>query len=153
MSTLKFDVPVPTPPAILDAAVESVQVIDLDGNPNRVVEAGTGFQVKVRWHLTGVLAPLIINDWHVRLFAESIGPGFEGKLAEQTAVTPTLVTPTDVRLDATLNVPAASTLAMVNAEGDGVYELVVVIAHDNVVNLRDTLAGFADGLVIDIRNP
>ena len=107
MSTLKFDVPAPTPPAILDAAITSVQVLDLDGNPNLVVEAGAGFNVPVRWHLTGVLAPLVINDWHVRLFAESIGVGFEGKLAEVTAAVPTLVSPTDVQYDAVLSVPAA----------------------------------------------
>jgi hypothetical protein len=153
MSTLKFDVPAPTPPAILDAAITSVDVVDLDGNPNRVVEAGAGFNVPVRWDLTGVLAPLVINDWHVRLFAESIGGGFEGKLAEVTAAVPTLISPTHVRYDATLIVPAATTNLLVNAEGDGVYELVVVIAHDNVVNARDTMAGFADGLVIEVRKP
>ena len=49
--------------------------------------------------------------------------------------------------------PAATTNLLVNAEGDGVYELVVVIAHDNVVNVRDTMAGFADGLVIEVRKP
>ena len=153
MSTLKFDVPAPTPAAILDAAVTAVQLVDLDGNPNRVVEAGTGFEVKVTWHLTGVLAPLIINDWHVRLFAESIGPGVEAKLTESTAVTATFISLTDIQLDATLSVPGAQTLGMVNAEGDGVYELVIVIAHDNVVNQRDTLTGFADGIVIEIHNP
>jgi hypothetical protein len=153
MSTLKFDVPAPTPPAILDAAITSVQVLDLDGNPNLVVEAGSGFNVPVRWSLTGVLAPLVINDWHIRLFAESIGGGFEGKLAEVTAAVPTLISPTHVQYDAVLNVPAATTNLLVNAEGDGVYELVVVIAHDNVVNARDTMAGFADGIVIEVRKP
>jgi len=153
MSTLKFDVPVGTPPAILDAAVVAVEVIDLGGNPNRVIDAGNGFDVQVTWHLTGILAPLIKNDWHVRLFAESIGPGIEAKLTESTAVAAVLVSPTDVHLSTTLSVPAAQTLGMVNAEGDGVYELVIVIAHDNVVNVRDTMAGFADGLVIEIRNP
>jgi hypothetical protein len=153
MSTLKFDVPAPTPPAILDAAITSVAVLDLDGNPNLVVEAGAGFNVPVRWNLTGVLAPLVINDWHVRLFAESIGVGFEGKLAEVTAAVPTLISPTNVQYDAVLNVPAATTNLLVNAEGDGVYELVIVISHDNVVNVRDTMAGFADGLVIEVRKP
>jgi hypothetical protein len=153
MSTLKFDIPAPTPPAILDGAITSVQVVDLDGNPNLVVEAGAGFTVPVRWQLTGILAPLVINDWHVRLFAESIGGGFEGKLAEVTAAVPTLINPTHVQYDAVLSVPAATTNLLVNAEGDGVYELVVVIAHDNVVNARDTMAGFADGLVIEVRKP
>src|SRR6185436_3479494 len=100
MSTLKFDIPAPTPPAILDGAITSVQVVDLDGNPNLVVEAGAGFTVPVRWQLTGILAPLVINDWHVRLFAESIGGGFEGKLAEVTAAVPTLINPTHVQYDA-----------------------------------------------------
>ena len=153
MSTLKFDIPAPTPPAILDGAITSVQVVDLDGNPNLVVEAGAGFTVPVRWQLTGILAPLVINDWHVRLFAESIGVGFEGKLAEVTAAVPTLINPTHVQYDAVLNVPAATTNLLVNAEGDGVYELVVVISHDNVVNVRDTMAGFADGIVIEVRKP
>jgi len=153
MSTLKFDVPAPTPPAILDAAITSVQVVDLGGNPNRVIETGAGFDVPVRWNLTGVLAPLVNNDWHIRLFAESIGGGFEGKLAEVTAAVPTLISPTNVQYDAVLNVLPATTNLLVNAEGDGVYELVVVIAHDNVLNVRDTMAGFADGLVIEVRKP
>jgi len=153
MSTLKFDVPAPTPPAILDAAITSVEVVDLDGNPNRVVEAASGFTVPVRWNLTGILAPLVNNDWHIRLFAESIGGGFEGKLAEVTSAVPTLVSPTNVRYDAVLSVSPATTNLLVDAAGDGVYQLVVVIAHDNVLNARDTLAGFADGIVIEVRKP
>src|SRR5215213_2219674 len=111
------------------------------------------FNVPVRWNLTGVLAPLVINDWHVRLFAESIGAGFEGKLAEVTAAVPTPVTPTNVQYDAVLSVPAATTNLLVDAAGDGIYELVVVISHDNVFNVRDTMAGFAGGIVIEVRKP
>jgi hypothetical protein len=155
MAPLNFDIPGDPPSAVLDAAVANVSVIDLDGNPNRVIDTDTGFRVQVRWLLTGALAPLIINDWHVRLFAESIGDGFEGKLAETTAVTPTAI-PNGVQLDATLTVSAADIAArpnMVNNEGDGVYQLVVVITHDNVFNLRDELAGFAESVVIEVRKP
>ena len=66
---------------------------------------------------------------------------------------PTLISPTNVQYDAVLSVPAATTNLLVNAEGDGIYELVIVISHDNVVNVRDTMAGFADGLVIEVRKP
>ena len=152
MAPIKFDIPGDPPAFLLSEQNTSAQVLDLDGNPNLVIEAGTGFNVKVHWELTGVLAPLVINDWHVRLFAESIGAGFEGKLAEVTSVVASPIGG-GVAYDVTLNVPAALTNTLVDAAGDGVYGLVVVLTHDNVFNLRDTLAGFSNGMIIEVRKP
>ena len=58
-----------------------------------------------------------------------------------------------VAYDATLSVSAATTNTLVDAAGDGVYGLVVVLTHDNVFNLRDTMAGFSNGMIIEVRKP
>jgi len=152
MTPIKFDIPGNPPAGILDEQNTSVSVVDADGNPNLVIEAGKGFSVPVHWELTGFLAPLIVNDWHVRLFADGIGAPFNGKLAETEAVTATAIGG-GIAYDAVLVVPPAVANTLVDAAGDGVYELAVVISHDNVFDVRDTMAGFAGDLIVEVRKP
>ena len=47
----------------------------------------------------------------------------------------------------------AQTGTMHDPQGDGVYQLVVVVSHVNVFADRDTMAGFSQTIVIDVRKP
>ena len=108
MSTLDFDTPASVPPFVLQDTDPVITVIDPDGNPNHVVEAADGFTVALSWELTGILAPLIVNTWHARLYAQPIGTGgFAGLLTDTTAITATPGGPGVVKYSATLAVTPA----------------------------------------------
>jgi hypothetical protein len=154
MSTLDFDTPATVPPFVLQDTNPSITVLDPDGNPNHVVEASDGFTVALSWELKGILAPLIVNTWHARLYAQPLGTGgFAGLLNDTTAITATLVSPDTIRYTAKLPVTPAQTNTMHDPQGDGVYQIVVVVSHVNVVHQRDTMAGFSQTIVIDVRKP
>lgn len=153
MTTPRFDTVPGIPPLFLQDTDPTVTVLDPDGTPNNIIDADLGFAVQVSWELKGLVAPLIANSWHARLFAQPLGTGgLAGKLVDTTAVTATAI-PNGVRFSATLPVSPVQSNAMHDAQGDGVYQLVVVISHVNSLNLRDTMAGFSSTVVIDIRKP
>jgi hypothetical protein len=153
MSTPRFDTVEGIPPLFLTDTDPTIEVTDPDGTPNRVIEASVGFSVRVSWELKGLIAPLIANTWHARLFAQPLGTaGLTGKLVDTTAVSAVGIGG-GVRFSAVLPVSSAQTAAMHDAEGDGVYQLVVVVSHVNSLNHRDTMAGFSSTVVIDVRQP
>jgi hypothetical protein len=153
MTTPGFDTVPGISPLFLRDTDPSIEVLDPDGTPNNVIDADDGFAVQVTWELKGLVAPLIANTWHARLFAQPLGTGgFAGKLVDTTAVTATGI-PNGVKFSALMPVSPAQTNAMHDAEGDGVYQLVVVISHVNSLGLRDTMAGFSSTVVIDVRKP
>jgi hypothetical protein len=153
MSTLDFDTPATVPPFVLQDTDPVIAILDPDGNPNHVVDADDGFTVAIKWKLTGVLAPLISNTWHARLYAQPLGTGgLSGLLVDTTAITAAPGLP-GVEYSAKLVVTPAQTGAMHDPQGDGVYQLVVVVSHVNVFADRDTMAGFSQTIVIDVRKP
>ena len=153
MTTPRFHTVPGIAPVFLQDTDPSVLLLDPDGSPNNVIDADLGFAVQVSWELKGLIAPLIANTWHARLFAQPLGTGgFAGKLVDTTAVTATAIA-NGVRFSANLPVSPVQANSMHDAQGDGVYQLVVVISHVNSLNLRDTMAGFSSTVVIDIRKP
>jgi len=50
-------------------------VVDNNGNPADVLEAGTPFQIKVKWSIGPLAALLLGGQWTVSAYVESIGPG------------------------------------------------------------------------------
>ncbi|MEO9176667.1 MAG: hypothetical protein ABI317_14225 [Gaiellales bacterium] len=154
MSTPRFDTVPGISPLFLSDTDPSIEIIDPDGTPNRVIEAAVGFTVRVTWELKGLIAPLIANTWHARLFAQALGTaGLTGKLVDTTAVSAAPIGGGGVRFSALLPVSSAQTAAMHDAEGDGVYQLVVVVSHVNSMHHRDTMAGFSTTVRIDVRQP
>lgn len=143
MSTLTFDVP--AAPAALDARVDAVVLLDLDGSPNRVIDQGIGFNVRVDWHLDGTLKSMIAGTWTVRLFVESMGPGPEAQLG--TAVVALGANP---NYSATINVGPNALPA--GPPASGVYKLVVVITHE-AFGVKSEMAGFGEGPMFDVRQP
>src|SRR5262245_66686999 len=58
-----------------------VRVIDNNGSPTNVVEAGTAFNIEVRWRYSNGGNPEFAGDWVFQAFVESIGPGVEKRVA------------------------------------------------------------------------
>jgi hypothetical protein len=143
MSTLNFDVP--APPVALDAVLNAVVVTDNDGNPNRVIDEGVGFDVRVDWTLSGTLAGMIAGTWTVRLFVESMGPGPEAQLGSVT-----VPLGLDPHYSATIHAGPGSLPA--GPPASGVYKVVVVITHE-AYGVKTEIAGFGEGPLIDVRRP
>jgi hypothetical protein len=84
----RFDTVPGISPLFLRDTGPTIDVIDPDGTPTLIIGAGRGFVVRVTWELKGLVAPLIANSRHARLFAQPLGTsGFSGKLVDTTAVT------------------------------------------------------------------
>ncbi len=52
----------------------------VDGAPSSVVPANTPWRVHLQWEISGALAPFLTGGWHIRVFLEAIGKGFEGQV-------------------------------------------------------------------------
>ncbi|MFN0284735.1 MAG: hypothetical protein ACKVZ6_22515 [Kineosporiaceae bacterium] len=132
----------------LTGAVTSVVVLDPDGTPNKVLDSGLPFGVRIRWTVTPpATAAVLDGQWGVRVFAESIGPGPE-VLIGQTAV----AADGGVNYTTTITVPAGTLPADVPPLS-GAYKLVVVITYRNSLNVLTEIAAFSEGPIVLIRQP
>ena len=105
--------------------VTSIDVTDMDGDPNLVIDPAAGFNVKVSWYVDGNAYPNYLAaeafNWRVRIFLESLGPG------------------TDV-LIGTVNVPRAATVPA-GATNPWTYEAVVNVPPAAAAALEDDAMG------------
>ncbi|HBY94626.1 MAG: hypothetical protein M5U01_40235 [Ardenticatenaceae bacterium] len=139
-----FDALDPDPAHLL--GVIGVQVIDPDGNPNRVLQTNLGWQIKVDWNISGLVAGGLDGDWKVRAFAESLGGGFEGQVGADMIVPLSAAPATNNRsYSATINVPAGT-------PPEGTYLLTVVVNYSNL-GVPQQMAGFAQGPTVEFYNP
>jgi|GEM_PF-1217448 hypothetical protein len=132
----------------------NVAVLDLDQNPNQVLQTNLAWQIKVDWSIFGPDAPAIGGDWHVQASIESIGPGPE--VIVGTAVVPVSnAAPAFTRsYSTTITVPVGK----IKSDGteDGVYMLALLIAHTNTgagVTRKDKMAGFSEGPMLHFYTP
>jgi hypothetical protein len=127
-------------------------VIDPDGTPNNILQENLGGSVKVDWGFSGFgrvfLTP---TQFTVSLYAESIGPGPE-KLVGSVPVAGSAHTPGPTwNFTGTVVIPAGSLPA--NGPGvSGVYRLTAIVAN-SIGGVRDSLAGFVEGPIIEMRSP
>ena len=141
--SLTLDIP---SPLALTGDITSVQLLDNDSNPNRVVDTDAGFSVIVRWHVQGSMLPYLGGDWTVKCFVESIGAGFEGMVG-----LPNTQPVTNAQnYSATINV-APHTIPPAPGD-DTVYQLVALVSHRNH-GAKTEIAGFADARFFEVRNP
>jgi hypothetical protein len=125
-------------------------VKDNAGLPTNVIEASLAFTVDCKWDIDAITASLLGGTWHVDLYAESIGGGFEGRLAgNAVAVVPgqTIYTSTITVLANTLpNDPPVHPLN----DDSSVYKTVVVPRHHNGV-VTTSITALSDGPVVLVR--
>ena len=138
--------------AFLQGTGPSTAVIDPDGTPNNILQENLGGSVKVDWAFSGpgrfFLTP---TQFTVNLYAESIGPGPE-KLVGTVNVPGSAHTAGPIwNFTANVTIPAGS-LPANGPTASGVYRLTVLV-NNSVGGVRDTLAGFVEGPVIEMRSP
>ena len=151
---------------LIKGSASNVAVIDpTTPNPpfvkNFVLNRTEDFDVQVTWELEGFLVPIWLsalddnnNQWSVKVFAESVGPGPEIQIAETTVAVGPIVNPKSYSV--TLTVPA-NTLPESNpgsAQNSGIYKLTACIFLNSILGEPGyDIVGFAEGTTIKIEDP
>ena len=122
----------------------TADVLDNNGNPSTVLDAGLQFTIRTSWSIDPLAALLMGGDWQVASYVEAIGPGAEQQVG------PTQTVPlnggtnyaTDIVVPPTLpnNLPAGQS---------GAYKLVTLLTHVNFGSVSD-VAAVAEGPVLRI---
>lgn len=131
--------------------------------PNLVLDRTKPYRVNVEWLIHGFDVPLYLaalaNNWQVAVFAESMGPGPEVRIAVDTEAVSNGVSGVgsagepEVRWRASLTVPA-NTLPEDTGGNSGVYKLVATVFLNSTLGSPGfDIAGFAEGPMIRIENP
>jgi|SRR3954451_10036005 hypothetical protein len=125
-------------------------VNDNAGLPTNVIEASLAFTVDCRWTIDPITASLLGGTWHVDLYAESIGGGFEGRLGGNAVA----VSPGQTTYTSTITVPA-NTLpndVPVHPVDDisSVYKMAVVLRHHNGV-VTTSITALVEGPLVMVR--
>lgn len=130
----------------LDAEIDSLIVIDRDGDVNQVIDTDTPFDIEVKWHVSGLIAPALNGCfWKIEVYAESIGPKPEVLLASDPNV------PCNSRIGRTDFVKRFNNINPVDLNGnklEGPYKLTLVITSHNSAGDPLHLAGFIDGPLV-----
>ncbi|MBI1278663.1 MAG: hypothetical protein GC179_11105 [Anaerolineaceae bacterium] len=116
------------------------QVHDTDLQPLNIVRLSDPWHVHVQWSVNGSIVPLIAGTWHVRVYAESMGPGAEMEVGSlDVAVNAEPLSGLSRSYDRRIIVPA-------NLAGltDGVYRITTVLTIDNG-GARGMIAAFDQG--------
>ncbi len=121
MTKINFDL-ITTNTAILDGNITGT-MLDLDGDPNEVIDRNAPSTLQVTFQVTGAWAWLLWGTWHVKAVAESIGPGPEFVVGTKD-IPLTLVAPVTSRTwNVQIPVPPGS------VPQDGAYKIVVLLTH------------------------
>ena len=142
--------------AFLHGTGPTSTVMDPDGTPNNILQEDLGGSVKVDWGFSGpgrfFLTP---TQFTVNLYAESIGPGPE-KLVGTANVPGTAHTAGPTwNFTATIAIPPAPSAGSLPPNGpgvSGVYRLTAIVAN-SIAGVRDSVAGFVEGPIIEMRSP
>jgi hypothetical protein len=138
--------------AFLHGTGPMTTVIDPDGTPNNILQENLGGSVKVDWGFSGAgrffLTP---TQFTVNLYAESIGPGPE-KLVGTVNVPGSAHTAGPTwNFTANVAIPPSS-LPASGPAASGVYRLTALV-NNSVGGVRDAVAGFVEGPIIEMRSP
>jgi hypothetical protein len=139
MSDIQF------PNTLLGPGSMSAVVVDNNGAPSTVLEAGTPFLVKAKWTISPLAALLLGGQWELAAYVESIGPGPEKQIGK-TVVVPLTGTTT---YHADITVPAGTLPDDPAAPTSGVYKTVTVLTHRNFGKISDVV-GIVEGPVLRI---
>ena len=125
-------------------------VNDNAGAPSNVIEASEKFTVTCDWNIDKITASLLGGTWHVDLYAESIGGGFEGRLAGNAVD----VVPGKTVYASTITVPPNTLPNDVPVHPvtgiSSVYKMVVVLRHHNG-GVTTSITALAEGPVVMVR--
>jgi hypothetical protein len=141
----------------------SVIVVDpaIPGHvPNLVIDPTKDFNIELKWKLEGSDVPLYLaalgGNWDIQVYAESIGPGPDFRIANASIPAGPPVTP--ALYATTLTVPAGTlpeeNPTPSNTDPSGVYKIVVTVFLDSVLGSPGfDICGFSEGPIIKVENP
>jgi hypothetical protein len=124
------------PNQILGPGTFNALVLDNNGAPSTVLEAGQEIHIRAEWTIDNISALLLGGEWEVSVYVESIGPGPEMLIGSERV-------PVDGGRDynTTVVVPA-NTLPNdpLPANQSGVYKLIVVLTLRNFNRITNVAA-------------
>lgn len=120
-------------------------VLDNNGAPSTVLEAGQQFTIRTQWSIGALAALLLGGQFEVAAYVEAIGPGPEQQVG------PTVVVPLNggQNFAADIVVPANTLPDDVGPGQSGSYKLVTLLTHRNFGVVSD-VAAVAEGPVLRI---
>ena len=114
--------------------------------PSTIIQTDDPWNIVVEWSIDDAIAPFLGGDWHVRVFVESIGPGFEGQVGPTVDVPLASHPPGPPRnYSATVNVAAGFLAA-------GSYKIVALLNYD-MLAVPLEMAAFHEGPIVQIYVP
>lgn len=122
----------------------SAKILDNNGDPSTVLEAGAPFKIQTAWRIPPLAALLLGGLWKVTAYVESIGPGPEQEIASDTVA---LNGGRDFSV--VLTVPANTLPNDPPGPASGVYKVVTVLTHRNFGKISN-VAALVEGPVVRI---
>lgn len=147
-----------TLPAPLDRTPMSLTVFDNNSRAASVIEKGS-FQVTVAWDVPAPYQCVLDGTFRIRVFAESMGNGFEGQIGGDQSVTATCPPGGTPSYSTTFSINEPSNLL---GEGEpdssgnpvsGVYKLSAVLQYINTAGAELAIGGYATASVLQVRHP
>lgn len=133
------------PNALFGPGTFTATVLDNNGSPSSVLDAGQQFTIRTAWSIDALSAQHLGGDWQVAAYVEAIGPGAEQQVG------PTQTVPLNGGTNyATDVVVAAGDLPNNLGPGQsGTYKLVTLLTHRNFGVVTD-VAAVAEGPILRI---
>jgi hypothetical protein len=130
----------------------SAEIVDTSGIPSsRIIRTTDNWQVRVNWTLSGAGAAFVSPNekWVVRVFVESIGPGFETLMPPAAEIQAT--GGTNQVYNHTFTFPPNANMA--HPTFSGVYKVVVVLTLKDPMGNPLPVAGFSEEPIIQFYRP
>lgn len=147
-----------TLPAPFDKSTMTMTVLDNSSRATSIIEKGS-FQVTVAWDVPLPYQCVLDGTFRIRLFAESLGNGYEGPIGGEKTVPATCGANGTPSYSSTITVNEPSKLL---GEGEpdgsgvpvsGVYKLTAVLQYINTAGAELAIGGYATASVLQVRHP
>jgi len=133
------------PNVLLDPGTFNATVLDNNGAPSAVLEAGNQFTISTNWTISALAALLLGGEWQVAAYVESIGPGPEQQIG------PTVTVPLSgaTNYNADIVIPPNTLPDDPAPPISGTYKLVTLLTHRNFGSVTD-VSGVVEGPILRI---
>ena len=118
--------------------------------PTRIIRSDQDIQISVSWNTTGLGTGMITGNWHLLVFAESVGPGDEVILVDPgDHIFPLDPGPSPRNYSRTFDI-SAGTLPVVGGHGVTLYKLTTTLTYFDATFARGPMACYVEGPIIQI---
>lgn len=144
-----------TLPAPFDKSTMTMTVLDNSSRAASIIAKGS-FQVIVAWDVPEPYQCVLDGTFRIRLFAESLGNGYEGPIGGIEPVQATCGKPNyscDITVDEPLKLRGEGEPDDSGAPVSGVYKLTAVLQYINTAGTELAIGGYATASVLQVRHP